>query len=128
MRAALALLVTGGIAVAAGVLGFQAGVASNIGAAGGSVVLGGFSFVGPLLFMGFLFFSFLALAAIFSGRRHRHGAWGHHAMGPGGFGPGGPGGGQSGDPRRAWVAEIHRSLHEEDAQAAGPTGPTSTGP
>jgi hypothetical protein len=127
MRAALALLITGGVAVAAGILGFQAGVASNIGAAGGSVVLGGFSFFGPLLFMGFLFFSFLALAAIFAGRRHRHGPWGRHGTEPGGFGgwgPGGPGGGSFADPRRAWVAEMHRSLHEEEAMSAGPTPPT----
>ena len=33
MRAALALLITGGVALVAGFLGFQAGVASNIGAA-----------------------------------------------------------------------------------------------
>jgi hypothetical protein len=126
MRAALALLVTGGVALAAGALGFQAGVASNIGAAGGTVVLGGgFPLVGLFLFLPFLFFSFLALAAIIGGRRHRHGPWGmRHAMGPGGWGPGGPAGPgagsvPSGDPRRAWVAEMHRSLHEADAQADG---------
>ncbi len=117
MRAALALLITGGVAIAAGVLGFQAGVASNIGAAGGTVVLGGgLGAFGLFLFMGFLFFSFLALAAILGGRRHRRGGWGHH--GP--MGPGGPG-----DARRAWVAEVHRTLHEEEANASGRTpGPT----
>lgn len=134
MRAALALLVTGGVALAAGFLGFQAGVASNIGAAGGTVVLGGgFHFFGLFLFIPFLFLSFFALAALIGGRRHRYGPWGMHgAMGPGGFGPGGTGGtgygpGSSFDPRRAWVAEMHRSLHEEDA-ASGTTGPaTRTG-
>jgi hypothetical protein len=139
MRAALALFITAGVALAAGVLGFQAGVASNIGAAGGTVVLGGGLHVfGLLLFLGFLFFSFLALAAIMGGRRHRHGPWGmRHAMGaggPGGFGPGGSfSGGRSAsqgpwaDGRRAWVAEMHRSLHEEESGAGSPTG-TSTGP
>lgn len=119
MRAALALLITGGVAIAAGVLGFQAGVASNIGAAGGTVVMGGgLGAFGLFLFMGFLFFSFLVLAAILGGRRHRRGSWGHH--GP--MGPGGPG-----DARRAWVAEVHRTLHEEDADAAARTPGTTSG-
>jgi hypothetical protein len=119
MRAALALLITGGVAIAAGILGFQAGVASNIGAAGGTVVLGGgLGVFGLFLFMGFLFFSFLVLAAILGGRRHRHGGWGHH-------GPMGPGG--NGDPRRAWVAEVHRTLHEEEANAAGRTPGATSG-
>lgn len=125
MRAALALLVTVGVAIAAGALGFQAGVASNIGSAGGTVVLdGGFPIFGLFLFMGFLFFSFLALAAIIGGRRHRHGPWGTHpAMGGRGFGPGG-------DERRAWVAEVHRSLHEEEATSAGapPARPAQAAP
>jgi hypothetical protein len=120
MRAALALLVTVGVAIGAGVLGFQAGVASNIGAAGGTVVMGGgLGIFGLFLFLPFLFFSFLALAALFAGRRHGHGPWGmHRAMGPGSWGPGGSNG-SSDDPRRAWVAEMHRSLHEADAKAAG---------
>ena len=135
MRAALALLITGGVALAAGFLGFQAGVVSNIGAAGGTVVMGGgFHFFGLFLFLGFLFFSFMALAAIIGGRRHRHGPWGmRHGM-SGGFGPGGmgPGGPSAGDPfapqghwadtRRAWVAEVHRSLHEEEAKTSSPAG------
>lgn len=114
MRAALALFITAGVALGAGIIGFQAGVASNLGAAGGTVVIGGgLHVLGLFLFLGFLFFSFLALAAIFAGRRHRHGARAHDGMGRGGFGPG--------DGRRAWVAEVHRSLHEEDARA-GATG------
>ncbi len=118
MRAALALLITGGVALGAGFLGFQAGVASNIGTAGGTVVLGGgLGVFGLFLFMGFLFFSFLVLAAILGGRRHRRGGWGHHgAMGPGGHG----------DARRAWVAEVHRALHEEEANAAGRTPSTTS--
>jgi hypothetical protein len=129
MRAALVLIVTTGIAVAAGVLGFQAGVASNIGTAGGTVVLGGgFHVFGLFLFMGFLFFSFLALAAILGGRRRHRGRWGMHgAMGPGGHGPAWPGtaGGPGTDPRRAWIAEVHRSLHDEEARSGAASGDAS---
>lgn len=68
----------------------------------------------------------------------------HHAMG-GGFGPREPGmvgrfgpsgrrgpGGRHGrhldanDPRRQWIREFHRSLHEDDeAEAAGATAGTA---
>ena len=42
-------------------------------------------------------------------------------MDPGGFGgPGGPGTIDPSDPRRQWVAEMHRSLHAEQAAADRP--------
>lgn len=51
----------------------------------------------------------------------------HHGMGPGH----GPGGRHSrrldaNDPRRQWIREFHRSLHEaDDAEAAGTTAGTA---
>jgi hypothetical protein len=106
MRALLALIVTGAVALTAGIVGFQAGVASNVAAAGGVVWLGGgFPGLGFLFFL--MFVAFLVLA--FSGRRH---AWHHGRMaGPGGWG-------HDGDARGRWVADVHRRLHEEEAAAA----------
>ena len=55
----------------------------------------------------------------------------HHGMGAG-YGPGGRHGGHSrrldaNDPRRQWIREFHRSLHEADeAEAAGATAGTAT--
>ena len=129
MRAFLVLLFTGLVAVAAGVAGFQAGVASSLAAGTGGVPAivylgGGFHFGG---FLFFLLFVGLILFAV-GGRRRRWGGHGH----AGGFGPMGGGGPMSdGDPRRQWVAEAHRRLHEEEAAraAAAPTtgGTTPTG-
>ena len=51
----------------------------------------------------------------------------HHGMGAG-HGPGGRHSRRLGpdDPRRQWIAEFHRSLHEADAEAAeGTTGDTA---
>jgi hypothetical protein len=113
MRALFGVIVLGLTALAAGLVGFQAGIASNIGAAGGAVYLGGgFPGLGFLLF--FLFFGFLFFA--FAGRRR--GPWGMHG-GHGRMGSG-PWGGDmgSGDPRRQWIADAHRRLHEEEARAA----------
>jgi len=100
------------VAVVAGLIGYQAGLTSSAAAAGATVVItGGFPGVGTLfflLFLGFLFFSF-------AGRRR--GSWGPgrgHGPWAGQMGPGDPG-----DPRRQWVADMHRRLHEDDA-AAGP--------
>jgi hypothetical protein len=119
MRGYLTVLALAIVAVGAGLLGFQAGVLSNIGASGGSVVwyAGGPGFGGFLLF--FLFIALLLFA--FGGRRR--GPWG----GPGRWGPGyGPMSG--GDPRREWIADAHRRLHEEEAQNAFQAGdrPAST--
>ena len=119
MRGLIGVLFTGVVALVAGAIGFQAGIASNIGAAGGAVYLGG-----GIPGFGFLFFVGFVLFAI-GGRRH---AWARGPMG----GPGHWGGhgswGPDGDPRRAWVADAHRRLHEEEAAAAGTAGtPETTG-
>lgn len=119
MRALFGILILVFTAVAAGVAGFQAGVASNVAAAGGVVWLGGgfpgLGFLFFLLFIGFLFFAF-------AGRRGR-GPWGMH---PGSRYWAAPG---EGDPRRQWIAEAHRRLHEEEArEASAPSGGTPTTP
>ncbi|HEY3336427.1 MAG TPA: hypothetical protein VGK16_14435 [Candidatus Limnocylindrales bacterium] len=123
MRALFGVIVLGLTALAAGIVGFQAGIASNIGAAGGAVYLGGgFPGLGFLLF--FLFFGFLFFA--FAGRRR--GPWGMHG-GHGRMGSGPWGGGMgSGDPRRQWIADAHRRLHEEEARAAGGTSAAGADP
>jgi hypothetical protein len=127
MRALFGVVLLGFTALAAGVAGFQAGIASNIGAAGGAVYLGGgipgLGFLFLFLFLGFLFF---ALAG-----RRRRGPWGMAGGhgGPGwGHGPWGMHGGPTGDgdPRRAWIAEAHRRLHEEEARNAGSAGTSGT--
>ena len=109
MRALFGLIVLGVVALTAGFVGFQAGIASNIGAAGGAVYLGGgfpgFGFLLFFLFIGFLFFAF-------AGRRH--GPWGRYGPGRMGYGPWGG----DVDPRRQWIADAHRRLHEEDARTA----------
>jgi hypothetical protein len=120
MRGLLGVLFTGTVALVAGVIGFQAGIASNIGAAGGVIYLGGgFPGLGFLLFLLFIGFVLFAIG----GRRR---AWARGPMGgPGHWGGHGPWG-TDGDPRRAWVAEAHRRLHEEEASAGSTTGTTGT--
>jgi hypothetical protein len=117
MRGLLALLVTTGIALTAGVIGYQIGIAEDVAATTGTVVwMGGWGFPGFgflffLLFIGFLVFAF-------GGRRR---GWG---PGPYGHGPyaGGPGGGWSGDDaRRQWIADAHRRLHEEESRGTATT-------
>jgi hypothetical protein len=112
MRALFGVLVTIAIAITAGVVGFQAGVASNIAAAGGVVWLGGgfpgLGFLFFLLFIGFLFF------AVGGARRHAMGHGGPWGAGHGAWGPGT-------DARREWVREMHRRLHEEEAGTPGTT-------
>jgi hypothetical protein len=116
MRGLIGVLFTGVVALVAGAIGFQAGIASNIGAAGGAVYLGG-----GIPGLGFLFFLFFVGFVLFAiGGRRR--AWARGPMG----GPGHWGGhgswGTNDDPRRQWVADAHRRLHEEEAAAAGTTG------
>ena len=125
MRGLIGVLFTGVVALVAGAIGFQAGIASNIGAAGGAVYLGGG--IPGLGFLFFLFFIGFLLFAI-GGRRR---AWAHGPMG----GPGrwaGHGSFDDGDPRRQWVADAHRRLHEEEAAGtigtAGATGAATTAP
>ena len=116
MRALFGILLIVFTAIAAGIAGFQAGVASNVAAAGGVVWLGGgipgLGFLFFLLFVGFVFFAF-------GSRRRGAGPWGMHP------GHGRWGAIDDGDPRRAWIAEAHRRLHEEEARTAGsdPAGP-----
>ena len=114
MRGLLALLVTTGIALTAGFIGYQIGIAQNVAATTGAVVwMGGWGFPGFgflffLLFIGFLVFAF-------SGRRRAWGGPGHHGYGPY---PAGPGGWSGDDGRRQWIADAHRRLHEDEAKAA----------
>jgi len=121
MRGLLALLVTTGIALVAGLIGYQIGIAQNVAATTGSVVvMGGWGFPGfgflffPLFFL--LFIGFLAFA--FGGRRR---SWGPGPYGNGSYGPG-PWNGD--DSRRQWIADAHRRLHEEEAKV-GPTPPAA---
>jgi hypothetical protein len=121
MRGLFTLLIATIAALVGGVIGFQLGITSNIGAAGGTVVWhAGFPFFGfffPFLFF-FLFIGLLAFA--FGGRRRGWGGgpgWGH------GYGNGPTG--DPNDPRRQWIADAHRRLHEEDARNSGTTPPTA---
>jgi len=132
MRVLLGAIVLGLTALTAGFIGFQAGIASNIGAAGGAVYLGGggvpwfgfpwFGFLFFFLFIGFLFFAF-------GGRRR--GPWGpyggHGRMGYGPWGDDTTAGQFSGDPRRQWIADEHRRLHEAEARAAAGNAPAGAG-
>ena len=98
--------------------------------------------------LGAAFLGFVALKA--AGRHHAMGGGfgppsglgpqGRPGFGPGGFGRRGrrgfgPGSADSNDPRRQWIREFHRSLHEADeAEAAGTTpgtdgdAPSTTNP
>jgi hypothetical protein len=132
----LGIVLLGLVAVVAGFVGYQAGLTSNAIAAGTAVVVTGgfpgFGFLFFLLFIGFLFFAF-------AGRRrghwrpgHGHGPWAG-PMGPGGHGGPGPGGSGPGgttdpsDPRRQWVADLHRSLHAAETAADRPADGTTAG-
>ncbi|HEY6570631.1 MAG TPA: hypothetical protein VIZ22_10090 [Candidatus Limnocylindrales bacterium] len=129
MRGLFTLILATIAALVGGVIGFQLGITSDIGAAGGTVVWhAGFPFFGfifPFLF----FFLFIGLLfAAFGGRRRGWGGpgWGH-GYGPNGYGPMG----NADDPRRQWIADAHRRLHEDEARGAGtppatpPTAPPS---
>jgi hypothetical protein len=121
MRGLFTLIIATIAALVGGVIGFQLGVTSNIGAAGGTVVwhagFGFFGFFFPFLF----FFLFLGLVfAAFGGRRRGWGGgpgWGY-GHGPNGYGD---------DARRQWIADAHRKLHEDEARTGGTT-PSSGGP
>ena len=133
MRALFGVILVGFTALIAGAIGYQAGISSTVATAAatsGTVVYHagwgfGFPWFGFLLFpfCFFLFFGFMAL--LFGGRRR---GWGP------GYGSGRWGGPwdatDSGDPRRQWVADAHRRLHEEEARNAGttPVSTTSTEP
>jgi hypothetical protein len=120
MRGFVGILVVLLVALAAGAIGFQAGVATNVGANVGTAVPAyawwGFPHIGGFLF-GFLFlFLFIGLI-VFAFRGPRGGPWGRgYRRGGRGYGPmGGPVGDPS-DPRQQWMADAHRRLHEEEAR------------
>jgi hypothetical protein len=128
MRGFLAFLFIGLVALGAGAVGYNIGVsqtaATTAAASGTAVVYAGGWHLGGLLLLPFAFFLvplfFMAffgfLAFVFGPRRRFAG----HGYGPMGGGPGGW------DGRRAWVAEQHRRLHEEEARSASPSGPTGS--
>jgi hypothetical protein len=124
----LGILLLGLVAVVAGLVGYQAGLASNAIAAGTAVVVTGgfpgFGFLFFLLFIGFLFFAFAGRRRGPWGAGHGHSPWAGR-MGPGSFG--GPGTIDPSDPRRQWVAEMHRSLHAEQAAADRPADGSTAG-
>ena len=119
----LGILFLGLVAVVAGLVGYQAGLASNAVAAGTAVIVTGgfpgFGFLFFLLFIGFLFFAFAGRRRGPWGAGHGHGPW------AGRTGPGGPG--DPSDPRRQWVADLHRSLHAEETAADRPADGTPAG-
>jgi NAD(P)-dependent dehydrogenase (short-subunit alcohol dehydrogenase family) len=137
MRAFFGFLFFGLVAVVAGLIGYQAGVTSSAAAAGATVVVtGGLGGLGLLLAFLFLGFAFVAVAGA-AARRHRawapgHGPWAQR------MGPGGPAGrgwpADPSDPRRQWLAEMHRSLHAADedgsdgTDGAAPDVPAGRGP
>jgi hypothetical protein len=126
MRGFVGILVVLLVALVSGAIGFQAGVAANIGTTAGATVPAyalwwGFPHVGGFLF-GFLFlFLFIGLIAFAFGGRRRgpwgrgyrdwYGAWGD-PMDPS-------------DPRRQWIADAHRRLHQQDQQPGTPGAPPS---
>ena len=124
MRGFLGILGVLFVALFAGAIGFWAGVASG---AGSAVVAGGATVpafvwwggphIGGLVF-GFLFlFLFVGLIAFAFGG-HRRGPWGRGWHRGWGYDPMG----DPSDPRRQWIAEAHRRLHEEDARHGDRTG------
>ena len=118
MRGLFTLLIATIAALVGGVIGFQLGITSNIGAAGGTVVWhAGFPFFGWFLFPLFFFLFIGLLAFAFGGRRR---GWGGGPGWGGGYGPG-SGPMSTDDPRRQWIADAHRRLHEEEARGTGTT-------
>lgn len=133
MRGFLAFLFLGLVALGAGLVGYNIGVSQAVtttaAAAGAPVVYAGPHFAGfgwwffpfgfllfPLFLLGF--FGFLAF--VFGPRRRfGRGGWGRHGYGPMDG---------SWDPRRQWIAEQHRRLHEEDARNAAASGTSGSAP
>jgi hypothetical protein len=121
MRGLFTLIIATIAALVGGVIGFQLGVTSNIGAAGGTVVWhAGFGFFG--FFFPFLFF-FLFIGLLFAAFGGRRRGWGGGPSWGQGYGPSG----YQDDPRRQWIADAHRKLHEDEARTGGTT-PTDKGP
>jgi hypothetical protein len=131
MRGAFILI--GGLAIAlgAGLVGYQLGISANVATeAGTAAAVPVYGYWGyPHFFGGFLFFPlffFLFLGLLFL-------AFGWRRRGPWGYGRGyGYGPMSEGDPRREWIVDAHRRLHEEDERrgstdVTGGPGGGSTG-
>lgn len=132
------------VAIVAGLIGYQAGLTSSAVSAGNAVVVtGGFPGFGTLfflIFIGFLFFAFAGRRRAWGGGGHWGGGpWSGHSHWGAGYGRGpwaggsGSGTDASNDPRRQWIAEFHKSLHEADAGTGRgtdtpPTAPPTTPP
>lgn len=125
MRGFFGVLFFGLVAIVSGLIGYQVGLSSTVGAAERVVYVGGGGWFGGFGFLFFLFFLFLIFS--FAGRRRWGGGHGHWGSGYGRGLWGGPAGmtgpDASSDPRRQWVADMHRSLHE--AEGTTGTQPTS---
>jgi len=141
MRGFFGVLFLAVVALVAGLVGYQIGITSHAVDGGGTVYVGGgfpgFGTLLFLLFIGFLFFGIAGRGRGHWGHGHDHWGAGYGRRGWGGgpwggpMGPGGPGdqsgqGGNPGsaawtDPRRQWVADMHRQLHADDAPGAGGT-------
>jgi hypothetical protein len=89
-------------------------------------VTGGFPGLGFLLFLLFIGFAVFAV-----GGRHRagwgagHGPWAGGTAGGHAGGPGSPL--DPSDPRRQWVADLHRRLHEEELGGGRPVDGSPAG-
>ncbi len=134
MRAIIGIFFFGLVAFAAGTLGFQAGVASAVTGGTGNPAAVWFLMGGPHFGGLFFLFALFAIALAIGGARRRHGMRGACA---GDHGPTGAQGSWSGhgpwgrhftdgDPRRNWMSEMHRQMHEAEATQAQ-TGTTGTG-
>jgi hypothetical protein len=134
MRGFFGVLFLGLVALVGGLIGYQIGLTSTAADAARVVYVGGgfpgFGFLFFLFFIGFLFFAFAGRRRAWGGG---HGHWGAgYGRGPWG-GPTGMSGmtgpDASNDPRRQWIAEFHKSLHEAEGRTGEPTTPpASTGP
>ena len=121
MRGFFTLLIATIAAIVGGAIGFQLGITSNIGAAGGTVVWhAGFPFFGWFFFP----CSSSCSSACSRSPSAAAGAAGAAARLGNGYGPG-SGPMSTDDPRRQWIADAHRRLHEEEARGTGTTPPTA---
>ena len=136
-------LIVVGVLVGIGAGIYQAGITQGIidagrFPAGGNVPVAGygpghgFGFLGLLFPILFLFLVFGLLRAAFSRGRGWGPGWGGHGWGPG-YGPGAGGPGSGGpdawrEERDRRMSELHRRLHEMDADTgASGRDPASTG-
>jgi len=126
MRAFIGIFFFGLVAFAAGTLGFQAGVASAVAGGTGNPAAVWFLFGGPHFGGLFFLFALFAIALAIGGARRRHRMHGDWAQGP--WSGHGPWGNRfsDGDPRRNWMSEMHRQMHEFEATRTAGTNPPAT--